>query len=298
MSCASHSSTKVESLLETLGAGCTCPKEVILRQAETLIRMSADPGKEFVESVTSAAASLSSVQWPSRYSRQPQDVSVSISLDFRDILTIRSIPFTYMCTYECVDCRDSHMECSHCFGSGRIPGEFMRMVTGGNTCPVCDGTGAASSVNSIGSACTCRRSAMTVMLDVTPGMVVSDISSRVCHGLGNEIKGKKGDLYLTVRVRGVPKAVSESNGSLLVSASMPAPCYALGGDLDLSSILGRECMVEAPRVPSCFKASIPWVSVPIQVHVFPEFHRTLSKKQERLYKMLMEEEHRKQLEVK
>lgn len=297
MSCASPSKAKVVSLLETLGAGSSCPGEAVLRQAETLIRMSADPCEEFVESVTSAAVALSSMRWPTKDRRQPQDISVSISLDFRDILTIRSIPFTYMCIHECGNCRDSHMECPHCCGSGRIPGEYMRMATGGNTCPACGGTGAASSDISGGSACTCRMSAMTVMLDVTPGMVVSDISTRVCHGLGNEVKGKKGDLYLTVMVKGVPKAVSESKGSLLVSASMPAPCYALGGDLDLSGVLGRECVVVAPRLPSCFRADIQWASVPIQVQVFPEFPRTLSERQGRLYRMLIEEEHRKPLEV-
>ena len=279
-----------EEAREILGVDAHCGCQAAADHAESLLGLLARPSPSYQSIVLEAARAL---QHPLRpmVPGGAHDVAVSIRIDFRDLLGMRALPFTCMRPPSCGLCTDLPSRCTHCSGVGRIPGELMRMTTGSNRCPNCEGTGFATSSR-------CRRcsfsyqecAADTTLLDITPEVLVSPLSTIRCKGLGGTGHRRKGDLQVTVRVTGIPEGAHASEGAVVLPVKVPVPLHVLGGNLDVSKLLGAGRQVTVPPLVTEVRVGQPGQAVPVVIRLIPGFPGVLSDKQESLYKALLEEE--------
>ena len=275
-----------EEATRTLGvsAGCSCRR--VEEQAYALLARSLDPRGCFRKNVMEAVEALAAGSGVPSGS----PMSAHLKIHFLDLIRMEQIPFTCAKPPRCKDCRNCGPACLPCRGTGRIPGSLMRMATGGNRCPHCNGTGRDR----------CQREteclqesfsapADTIMVDISPEILSSSVSTVRCGTSG----GRDGSsVLLTIEVDGAPSGVSTVGGLISLPAKVPVPTYVLGGDTEVS-VAGLGVTVFVQPLARVAVSKPAWSVLPIAFRIEPTFPVNPTQKQRILYEELLLEEQSK-----
>jgi molecular chaperone DnaJ len=176
------------------------------------------------------------------------DIQVSLTLDFKEAVFGVERQLRYKAEKQCEHCQGKGAEpgskvstCGTCGGQGRVT-RTQQTILGAiqqqSICPTCGGRGQVFEKN-----CTVCHARGTIKTEETlalkiPAGIYDDATIRLSEKGSSDAHGRRGDLYVTVRVRPDPELKRE-NSDIYSQTDIDIVTATLGGQVSVRTVDGE-----------------------------------------------------------